>query len=234
MNTTLDLTNVTAVVEPTTAPVTVIETHVIETNNAPDLEQLVKQILELQSENIIDESLSKKHGKLLLERNIKQGGLLLECQKEVECKHPKGWGKWIAKHITSIEYGTVTRYIRLWEYGNISHETYSKLMECESTREAYYLVGIFKSKPSKKVTETQPTEATPTKDGEPSAQPEEPEPIVEMPFDSVKRLEHKLRTVFIENPTIGYYGEMITMLKPLVKIYNEYMEEHPEEPNRFN
>jgi hypothetical protein len=136
METTLEPMAVAITVQPTVAP-TVID----KTNDAPDLDKLLAEILNLKVEIDGYESLSKRYGKLALELAIKSGGKLLECQKEVECKHKRGWVKWVETNIEpAISYETVRRYIRLWKY-NLSHET--EIAECESIREAYHVAGIF-------------------------------------------------------------------------------------------
>lgn len=189
-------------------------------NDAPNLEFLVDQINKLQMVIKSNELISKTNGKRALGLAIQSGKLLLDCKKELHCKSKRaGWVEWVGKNITSIKYQTVTRYIELYQY-DLTHE--NELEECESIREAYYKVGIFKRKVDVELPTPKPPKVEPEPEQEEGEDPE-PEPILEIPFETVRRLTGELKNVFENNQCDGEnYTSMVNLLEPLVKIYNDH------------
>ncbi len=191
-------------------------------NDSPDLEFLVEQINQLQKVITTNEVISKTSGKRALELAINVGKLLLDCKKELHCKSKrKGWVEWVGKNIQSIKYQTATRYIQLYEH-TLSHDT--DLDDCESIREAYYKVGIFKRKVDLELLPVKKPKVV--EDPDPDPEPEdvdEPEPILEIPYETVRRLTNDLLTVFEKNKGAGEnYTDMVNLLEPLVKLYHIY------------
>jgi Protein of unknown function (DUF3102) len=196
------------------------DTPITQTEDQLEISKLVEQINNLTVQIQSEELLSKTHGKLCLELALKTGEILSDCEDII----PYGqWVQWVKDNVKHIEYQTVTRYIKMY---NMSHDT--DLTECESIREAYILCGIIPKKLPKKETE-------PVKKKKPTIVPEPVivTPTKKDPFQEVERLEFELRTVFLNNPDIEYYDEMIKLLRPLVQIYNKHIESQPVETNRL-
>lgn len=183
--------------------------------DAIDLVQSATAINKMSLEIQTNEILARTHGKICLNLAIKTGGLLLDCKNEVNSKSRGKWEKWVDDNL-DVSSKTAGRYIQLFEY----QQTHvSALDECESIREAYLLSGIIPL-PKKKEPPTGQSTERPVKSEEDSG-----DKIEEPPFDKVVRLEQELRTVFVDNPNLDYYGEMIKLLIPLVTIYNDYHDE---------
>jgi hypothetical protein len=202
---------------PTVLPVVTVEP--LETNqDAPDLEFLVSQINQLQIVIKSNELISKTNGQRALGLAIKSGKLLLECKNELLCKSKRGnWMEWVGKNITSIKYQTVTRYIELFQ-------NQSELDECESIREAYYKLGIYKRKTDTVLPPQTPKVKTPKVEPEPE-EPDTEETILEIPFDIVKRLVAQISETFKNNQGDGEnYTDMVNLLEPVVMIYNDHQD----------